>query len=129
MFHTPCYDITIDPPRDRIDFVLRGSWTEADAVRFGADLAKVLRALKAGGARAGHHRALMDLRELAILSPEMVERHKAFAMGPGTQAERVAVVAKPGLQMLQSRRIGPEPRYQYFEGIAEAEAWLKAERI
>jgi len=122
------YEIDTDPPSGRISFTFRGFWNEGDTARFSSDLADALGRMAAGGARPGHYLGLIDVREQAILSPEMVERFQAFADGPGLLAQRTAVVVNGSLQAMQMRRIGHPPRYAFFRTMGEALSWLERTR-
>lgn len=119
------YNIEIDPEAERIRLVFTGFWSESDAKRLASDLSTALLRMAAGGARPGHYLGLIDTRGLMILTPEMVARFRAFALGPGTLAQRVAVLTGSTLHTMQMRRIGPAPRYQYFQSELDALVWLE----
>lgn len=104
--------------------VTSGFWSVALADAYRIELAQYLAAARA---KRGYALSLIDGRENAVQSPEVMARFADFEnlTAPG-ERDRSALVVPSSLAKLQAHRITKSPRSKAFLSLNAARMWLLA---
>jgi hypothetical protein len=116
------FEVSVDPQRRQLNMVMRGFWDMATFDAFAAEFVKALHQLhRQGGALL----ALVDGREFAVQSKDVLGRFGAIMQENGPLlAKRTASVVPAELNRMQSARVAETITNRHFTTLEEAEAWL-----
>jgi hypothetical protein len=116
------FEISTDIRRKLLDMTLRGFWDVATFEAFAPEFTRALQVLhRAGGCDV----ALVDGREFAVQSKEILDRFTQIMRDNGPYlAKRTASVVPTELNRMQSARVAEQLARRDFSTRAEAEAWL-----
>lgn len=122
--HSEKYQITLDATALRLVIVVSGLWDLVTVESYVAEMGKVLQAWRKTGHTSEELTALVDRRELALLSQdlwptmrEMIERHTS-------RVGQTAIVVSSMLSKFQAERLRPSTRIATFLDMDEAVRWL-----
>lgn len=123
----PGYTIETDPGRRLVRVTMRGFWDEATAIAYDEAIRRAgAETMAEAGCARGELLALVDARELAPQSQEVLGRFKSRLLAPERQPKRNATLVSSALLKRQAERIA-SPNQRIFEDEGEAMAWLLAE--
>ena len=129
MTSRPGFTIETDPARRLIRVTMRGFWDEATVAAYDKEI-QIAGAATMAAARCARHEllALVDARELAPQSQELLAKFRDRFLAPERQPKRNATLVSSALLKRQAERIAP-PNQRIFEGEREHEAmeWLLAD--
>ncbi len=121
----PTYTIEPNPANEFLRLTLTGDWDMEITTRFTADVAIALQTMIAHGARPGHFRTLIDMREKKLL-PQNVAAEFAKMVRPDSPSKRIAMLVSGAIHKMQANRIASE-RHAVFMAEDAAMAWLLEE--
>jgi hypothetical protein len=116
------FEVTTDISRRLLEITMRGFWDSATFDAFVAEFEKALHALhRAGGAEM----AIVDGREFAVQSKEILGRfEETMRNNAPFLAKRTASIVPTELNRMQAKRVTESLTRLDFTTREDAEAWL-----
>lgn len=117
------YAITVDPARLLVTLRLAGFLTPDDVRRIAAEEQAAVKTL---GVPSGTHRFLIDSRALDAQAADVIELVQQTTDTIPLKPARLAILARYGLNRMQTRRMIGERGIGLFDEEDAALAWLMA---
>ena len=116
------FEVSIDPQRKLLALTMRGFWDIATFEAFALEFSRALQTLHRQG---GCELALVDGREFAVQSRELLERFTQVMRDNGPYlAKRTASIVPTELNRMQATRVTESLAKRDFSTREDAEAWL-----
>ncbi|HEX8415552.1 MAG TPA: hypothetical protein VF637_16980 [Sphingomicrobium sp.] len=119
------FEITVDVASRLVRLKVGGLFTLDDVQAFAAEQRAAY--AKLGTAR-GRHRTLCDVSECKIQLQEVFAAFRQLLDDPWLMSERMAFVTGRSPAKMQVRRLISRDTCRFFDGVREAEQWLREQQ-
>ena len=116
--------VEFDAVKKRISIALSGSWDGELISRFKSEFEKVMRDCNRHGILLRDVSALVDWREMSLITQEFVPIIKEMIERLSAPVGKSAIIVSSMLAKLQANRIRPTATCAVFLSLDEAIAWL-----
>jgi hypothetical protein len=118
---TGTFTVDADPRQQILRITMSGFFEPAQIAELRDGVVTALAQLRCP---PGRHLTLVDIRQMDIQSQEAVAHFEQLLSTPQVRSRKIGFVVARSLARLQIKRAASQRDAEYFENVADAEAWL-----